>query len=61
MVKRAVGPLTCQQMISMPLKTLLDCSRCRNVSRCDAHISKGTHKHWQGPDPCEIIFAEKKN
>jgi hypothetical protein len=41
----------------MVVRTLSDCSRCQYLAECDAHISKGTHKHREKPDPCELDFS----
>ena len=39
---------------NMVLKTFSDCTQCPFITKCDAHISGGTHKHQEGPDPCEM-------
>jgi len=30
------------------------------MTKCDAHISGGTHKHSEGPDSCEVVTKPKK-
>jgi hypothetical protein len=45
----------------MVVKTLLDCSHCPYLTECDAHISDGTHRHREKPDPCKVDFNPKEN
>jgi len=44
----------------MARKSFLDCFWCLHVTRCDAYIPEGRHKHRQGPDPCEPAVPEEK-
>jgi hypothetical protein len=38
----------------MVLKTISDCKQCPHLTKCDAHITNGDHKHRKEPDPCEL-------
>jgi hypothetical protein len=38
----------------MTYKTLKDCMTCPYLINCDAHVSGGTHRHEDEPDPCEL-------
>jgi hypothetical protein len=38
----------------MTARTFQDCARCPHLSRCDAHITGGTHRHREGRDPCSL-------
>jgi hypothetical protein len=40
----------------MVIKTVSDCKQCPYLTECDVHILKGTHKHQEGPQPCEFVF-----
>ena len=45
----------------MVIKTLSDCSKCKFLTKCDAHVSNGSHSHKQNPDSCELhIESEPK-
>jgi hypothetical protein len=37
-------------------KTLFDCAECPHLKTCDAHITDGTHKHREGPEPCRVVL-----
>jgi hypothetical protein len=44
----------------MGIKTLSDCKQCLHLIDCDAHISNGTHKHMDQPNPCELVLKTKE-
>ena len=43
----------------MTLKTLQDCAKCPNVSRCTAHITGGSWHYDKGADPCQLVQDDK--
>jgi hypothetical protein len=45
--------------MSGEVKTLRDCAACPDVSRCDAHITGGTHRQCAPIDLQEGIMPEK--
>lgn len=47
--------LYCVRLQSMVLRTFSDCTRCTYLTECDAHFSRGKHRHREGPDPCELV------
>ena len=38
------------------VKTLEDCVKCPAHAYCDAHITDGTWKHREGPNPCRVVL-----
>ena len=45
----------------MAFKTISDCTHCPKLAECDAHISLGSHRHNEGPHPCNLVFSTAIN